>query len=117
MQLFPTDRACYTPRRGARRPVSARIRSMQPLTSFYSEDERGLGREFLDRGYVVREVCDHGALEAIREEVVRLACLHLKCRTPNNPDAFLNNIHEVVAPADLNALRLAIYHGVNAATW
>jgi sporadic carbohydrate cluster 2OG-Fe(II) oxygenase len=90
---------------------------MTPLTSFYSDAERELGRDFLDRGYVVREVCDRGALGAIREEVVRLACAHLKCAKPNNLDAFLNGIHEIVAPADLNPLRLAIYHGLSAAGW
>jgi sporadic carbohydrate cluster 2OG-Fe(II) oxygenase len=90
---------------------------MPSVTSFYSEDERSLGRDFLERGYVVREVCDRAALEAIREEVVRLACRHLKCPRPNDPDDFLNNIHKLVAPVDLNALRLAIYHGVNDATW
>ncbi len=90
---------------------------MPPLTSFYSDEEQSLGRDFLSRGYVIREVCDRGALEAIREEVVRLACAHLKCTKPNDPDAFLNNIHEVVKPADLNPLRLSIYHGLNAAKW
>ncbi len=90
---------------------------MTPLTSFYSDAEQELGRDFLGRGYVVRGVCDRDALEAIREEVVRLACAHLKCAKPNKPDQFLNNIHEIVAPADLNPLRLAIYHGLNAAAW
>jgi sporadic carbohydrate cluster 2OG-Fe(II) oxygenase len=90
---------------------------MERSTSFYSEAERELGRDFLDKGYVVREVCDRAALEALREEVVRLACVHLKCAKPNNVDGFLNNIHTVVKPADLNPLRLAIYHGLNAAKW
>lgn len=90
---------------------------MQAVTSFYSDAERSLGREFLDRGYVVREVCDRGALEAIRDKVVQLACEHLGCAKPNNADAFLNNIHESVTPANLNALRLAIYHGMNAMEW
>jgi sporadic carbohydrate cluster 2OG-Fe(II) oxygenase len=65
----------------------------------------------------VRDVCDRDALEAIREEVVRLACTHLKCPPPNDPGRFLDDIHQLVAPKDLNALRLAIYHGVNAAAW
>jgi sporadic carbohydrate cluster 2OG-Fe(II) oxygenase len=90
---------------------------MQPVTAFYSAEERDLGRDFLERGYVIREVCDRGALDAIREEVVRLACAHLKCDRPNNADGFLNGIHDVVAPANLNALRLAIYHGINATDW
>jgi len=90
---------------------------MQSVTSFYSDEERSLGREFLSRGYVVRDVCDRGALEAIRDKVVELACDHLKCARPNNVGEFLDHIHETVTPATLNALRLAIYHGMNAVEW
>jgi len=90
---------------------------MPPPTSFYSEEEQGLERDFLDRGYVVRSVCDRGALDTIREEIVRLACAHLKCPRPNDVDRFMNNIQDVVTPADLNALRLAIFHGLNASAW
>ncbi len=89
----------------------------QPAASFYSEDERVLGRDFLERGFVVRDVCDRPALDAIRAEVVRLACRHLDEPVPNNPDLFLNKIHEAVAPADLNALRLAVFRGMNDCEW
>src|SRR5258706_1193472 len=85
--------------------------------SFYSEAERTLGRDFLERGYVIREVCDRPALERIRDETVRLACEHLKCERPNDPNVFLNQIHELVTPTTLNALRLAIFHGLNACDW
>ena len=90
---------------------------MQTSTSFYSAEERDLERDFLEHGYVIRPVCDRDAVDAIREEVVRIACAHLKCTKPNDLDAFLNKIQDVVAPADLNALRLAIYHGLNANAW
>ena len=85
--------------------------------SFYSEAERALGRDFLERGYVIREVCDRASLERIRDEAVRLACDHLKCERPNDPNTFLNRIHELVTPANLNALRLSIFHGLNACAW
>src|SRR3954470_14507305 len=85
--------------------------------SFYSEAERTLGRDFLERGYVIREVCDRSALERIRDEAVRLACEHLKCDRPNDPNAFLKQIHDLVTLDNLNALRLAIFHGLNACDW
>ena len=87
------------------------------MTAFYSDDERALGEDFAQHGYVIREATDRAALDRIRAEIVRLAVAHLKCAAPNDAGVFLERIHEMVKPADLNALRLAVFGGLNANDW
>lgn len=79
------------------------------------EDE--LARQFLADGYVVRAVDDRAALDALRHEIVRLACEHLKCDPPADDGAFLNAIHERVTVGEINALRLHVFNGLNRNAW
>ncbi|MEQ8814128.1 MAG: hypothetical protein RLO51_03945 [Thalassobaculum sp.] len=79
------------------------------------EDE--LAREFLANGYIIRDVDDRSALDALRHEIVRLACDHLKCDLPADDGDFLNRIHERVGVAEINALRLHVFNGLNAHAW
>lgn len=79
------------------------------------EDE--MTREFLANGYVVRDVDNRPALDAIRHEIVRLACGHLKCDMPADDGEFLNRVHERVAVSEINALRLHVFNGLNAHAW
>ena len=87
------------------------------ITTFVDEVEAALSRAFLTDGYVVVDVDDRDRLDAYRREVVTLACRHLDCSMPEDDAAFLNRIHDRVAVADINALRLAVFQGLNNTDW
>jgi len=81
-----------------------------------SEDVE-LNRAFLAQGYLVADVEDRAGLERVRDAVAGLAAAHLGIGQPADADVFLNNVHEQVSVADLNALRLAVINGINDESW
>ena len=84
---------------------------------FTDPGEDALAADFMANGYVVRDVDDRAALDAFRHEIVRLACEHLKCDPPADDGVFLNGIHERVSVAEINALRLHVFNGLNKHAW
>lgn len=84
---------------------------------FLRAEDAALGQRFLTDGYVIQSVDDMSALEKIRDAVADQAARHLGVGDRGPGDVFLNNIHERVEVADLNALRLDVYNTVNAAPW
>jgi sporadic carbohydrate cluster 2OG-Fe(II) oxygenase len=84
---------------------------------FISEADAALSRDFLEHGYVIRPVDERKALDALRREVTGLVAAQLGQDMPNDPDAFLNNIHRYVAVPTLNPLRLAVYRAMNGKPW
>lgn len=81
---------------------------------FLTESEQGLSDEYLRQGYAIRPVADLEALDWMRSQFVRLACETLGTTANVQPEDFLNQIHQRVPVAELNAFRLAIIRGVNA---
>jgi sporadic carbohydrate cluster 2OG-Fe(II) oxygenase len=86
------------------------------LTFLFSQDQ-ALSESFLGDGHVVRPAEDADGLERIRSGAAELAATHLNVDTPKDPGAFLNGIHDAVSGEDLNALRLAVFNGLNAEPW
>lgn len=86
-------------------------------TAFLTPEEEAIGREFLERGSVVRPVGDRTALDRIRSRVAGLAAEYLGLPAPEDAESFLNRIHELIDAAELNALRLHVIHGINAEPW
>ena len=84
---------------------------------FISEADAALSSDFLEHGYIIRPVDDREALDALRREVTGLVAAQLGQDMPNDPDAFLNNIHRHVAVPALNPLRLAVYRAMNGKPW
>jgi sporadic carbohydrate cluster 2OG-Fe(II) oxygenase len=84
---------------------------------FLTAADSDLGRRFLADGYVIRPVGDDGALQQIRTSIAGFAAQHLGVDLPGSADTFLNEIHQHVTVADLNAMRLAVYNGINAEPW
>lgn len=80
---------------------------------FLSKSERLLSEEYLDQGYVIREIEDKEALNWMRDQFVRLIGETLETNTEELPDILLNHIHEKVPVADLNSFRLKIIKGFN----
>lgn len=84
---------------------------------FLTAEDAALGQGFVRDGYIVQQVADAGALHKIRVSVVTIAAEHLGIAYPGDEGAFLNSIHERVTVTDLNAMRLAVYNGINAEPW
>jgi sporadic carbohydrate cluster 2OG-Fe(II) oxygenase len=84
---------------------------------FLTTEDSALGQRFVRDGYVIQPAADTDALQKIRASVVILAAEHLGIADPGDEGVFLNAIHERVTIADLNAMRLAVYNGVNAEPW
>jgi sporadic carbohydrate cluster 2OG-Fe(II) oxygenase len=90
---------------------------MALTTRFMTADEERLSREFLEQGYVIRDVDDRAALDAFRATIVGLACDHLQIGLPADDGAFLDMIHERVRPEKLNDLRLHVFRKMNEFDW
>ncbi|MDA8019461.1 MAG: hypothetical protein MPN21_18620 [Thermoanaerobaculia bacterium] len=87
---------------------------------FLDPTEVALDDEFRRRGRVTQSAEEPGALECIRRHTARLAAEHLGVEAPDRePElpAWLESLGERVAPADLNALRLHVFRGLNAESW
>jgi sporadic carbohydrate cluster 2OG-Fe(II) oxygenase len=85
--------------------------------TFISAADKALSDEFLAQGYVIRPVDERDALDDLRREVVKNVAAQLGQEMPNDPDAFLNDIHRIVAVPALNQLRLATYRAMNGNAW
>ena len=90
---------------------------MAVVESFFTAEETALSRTLLEHGYVIRDVDDRPALDALRATVVELACAHLGCPVPQDHGAFLDTIHLSVAPEKLNDLRLQVFRAMNERAW
>jgi sporadic carbohydrate cluster 2OG-Fe(II) oxygenase len=85
--------------------------------SFIADEESRVSAEFLSSGYVIRDVEDRPALDALRHEIVLAAARLIERPAPKNDGDFLNTIHEVVSLDKLNAFRLGLYRELNAKSW
>ena len=86
-------------------------------TSFYDSEEQYLAENFLSNGYVKNSVFNPLLLDKIRELIVGLTAEHLGHVVIRNPADFLNNIHTLVAPHEINELRLTIIKKMNQEKW
>jgi len=85
--------------------------------TFLIPQDQSLSETFLSDGHVVIPAEDADGLDRIRSCAADLAATHLDVDTPKDPSAFLNGIHNVVSGENLNALRLAVFNGLNAEPW
>jgi len=85
--------------------------------TFLSAEDHELAQAFLDDGHVVCAAEDLTGLERIRARAAELAADHLGLELTDDPTDLLNTIHERVGIKDLNALRLAVFNGLNTEPW
>jgi sporadic carbohydrate cluster 2OG-Fe(II) oxygenase len=81
---------------------------------FLTESEQKLTSEYLDNGYIIRQVADTEALDWMRNKFVELVSDTLNLPATTDPELLLNHIHEKVPVPELNAFRLKIIRGFNA---
>lgn len=88
---------------------------MSLISSFKSEADQSLEREFLTNGYIVRDVAEPEILDALRQAVVSIACDTLSVDPASvEPGSFLDDIHERVSVEMLNEFRMTIFGQLNA---
>lgn len=80
---------------------------------FFTEAEQRLTEEYLQQGYVIRPVADREALDWMRVHFMRLIGEALGATADTGPEDVLNQIHQRVPVAELNAFRLEIIRGFN----
>ena len=76
-----------------------------------------LAQEFIERGYVVRDVADKDLVVALRHVIIEMACEILGRSMPEHDTEFLECFHHFVDPIRINDTRLAIFNGLNARAW
>ena len=85
--------------------------------TFQSAREAPDAEEFLRTGYVIRDVEDRAALDALRHEIVLAAARLIERAPPADEGAFLDGLHRVVPVEKLNDLRLGLYRELNGRKW
>jgi len=90
---------------------------MMLTDTFARPEETALVEEFLGNGYIIIDVEDRDALDALRHEVAQAACRHMERPLPGDDGAFLDNLHEILPVDKLNALRLGLYRELNDRPW
>jgi sporadic carbohydrate cluster 2OG-Fe(II) oxygenase len=90
---------------------------MALIESFQAAQETAHAEEFLRKAYVIRDVEDRPALDALRHEIVLSASRLIGRPAPKEDGAFLDGLHDIVPIEKLNDLRLGLYREINARSW
>lgn len=90
---------------------------MSLAESFSYLEQPELVDEFMAQGYIIRDVEDRAALDALRHEVVLVATRLLEQKEPSDDGDFLDNVHKIIPVEKLNAFRLGIYREMNSKPW
>ena len=85
------------------------------MTSFLSEKEKDLSREFDKNGYVVKDISDQNSLTKIRKIFIESIKKKLKSKTHDfkSDDELLNQIHKKIKSNNLNNFRMKIINEIN----
>jgi sporadic carbohydrate cluster 2OG-Fe(II) oxygenase len=86
-------------------------------TDFERADERDLAQAFLNGGHVILPAEDRAAIERMQRFVADKAAAVLSQPAPDDPQAFLDGIAELVDPAGLNDFRLGMIDAINHEPW
>ncbi len=81
--------------------------------SFLHPDEMALARQYMQDGYVIRDVEDTGSLDHLEDIIRTSVCSHLDTPSSRSGPDLLWRIHEYVTPDRLNDLRLRVIHDLN----
>lgn len=87
------------------------------LTETFRRGSDALGEEFLATAYVIRDVEDRAALDALRHEIVLAAARLIGQLAARDDGEFLDGLHRLVPIDKLNDLRLGLYREINAKAW
>jgi len=85
--------------------------------TFESAREAPDAQEFLRTAYVIRDVEDRAALDALRHEIVLAASRLIDRPPPRDDGEFMDELHRIVPVEKLNELRLGLYRELNSRKW
>lgn len=88
-----------------------------PNLSFQTSEEDIAEREFLQNGYIIREVEDKKVLDQMRALLISSALDYLGVSASCSAANFLNNISDHIAASELNEFRLYIINEINRTPW
>lgn len=81
--------------------------------NFLTNEELQLSNEYTRFGHIIRPACNLSSINYLRDSMVNVACNILGIEKAEDPDHFLNTIHEKISVADLNSFRLKVIQGIN----
>jgi hypothetical protein len=90
---------------------------MPDTPSFDLPEDRQAAAAFLKQGYCIVPVEDRAALDRIRALIAGAAAAFLGQPAPQDPDRFLNQVHDGLKLEQLNPLRLAVINAIRQADW
>lgn len=84
------------------------------MTSFLSEKEKNISKEFDKNGFIVKNIKDENSLNKIRNIFINSINKNLKkSQEFKNDDELLNFIHKKIKPYNLNNFRMKIISDIN----
>ena len=81
---------------------------------FTSAEDLRVANEYQNNGYIIRSNADTNAFKWIQKSTSSIAASVLKISEPSDPEAFLNEIHNLVDSSAINDFRLKVIQGLNA---
>ena len=89
----------------------------EPKLLFQTDEEAFAEKEFLENGYIIREVEDANVLDEMRNLLTDTARSYLRTSTLQSADDYLNNISDYVGATELNEFRLHLINKINQTAW
>jgi sporadic carbohydrate cluster 2OG-Fe(II) oxygenase len=86
----------------------------QLKNEFLTKDESNLINRYLTDGYIIQDVSNLDALSWIREKFITISKNKLNYQGDLSDEDFLNSVHELISPEDVNDFRLHVIKEVNA---
>ncbi len=81
---------------------------------FTPDEDLAIANEYSSDGYIIKSVADTEAYNWIQNSTVAIAAATLGVEGPEDAECFLNDIHKLVEPLELNDLRFRVFQGLNA---
>ncbi len=86
------------------------------MMTFISDIEKEIGDEFLEKGYVIKDVIDRSYLDKIRSEIFFITN-NKKSINDKEVSEYLNFVHKTISSDNLNNFRIDIFNNLNDRPW
>ena len=80
---------------------------------FINDQEKKISKQYLEQGYVVKNVDNINSLNWIRSHFCKIIKNKLPKSKEVNQENILNNIHKYISVTELNKFRLDIINNIN----
>ena len=83
------------------------------MSNFLNHNEKKIGQDFLQNGYIIRPVANKHSLDYIQNKFTKSSSDYLNINKVSNNLSLLNNIHKIIEKNTLNDFRLAMINSSN----